>query len=124
MKKGLIKIAEYIFAIGTIGGAALWLDARFDAAADRDKDVIEQVEYINAEQSMMSDDIWDIKDTLGRLEEKVDANSTSIDMNTRLMRYERQHRDEYTKDQMDAQLDEFEKIIKKNGNGIAATDGE
>ena len=114
MRKAILKISEYILAIGTVAGGALWLDARFDAEETRDKELKQEVEYINVEQSMMAHDISDIIDTLDRLEHKVDNNAVGIYTNRRMMEYERQHRDEFTQEQMEEIIEE----IKKNGFGL------
>jgi len=73
MKKLILDIAKIIGAVATIGGSALWFDARFDASADAQDNVMEQLVYINAEQSFMADDISGIKDSVKRLDSKIDA---------------------------------------------------
>jgi len=111
MRKIVEKIAQWVLAIGTIGGGALWLDSRFDSERERSEEIKREIEYVNVEQSMMSADLEDIKDSLNRMEGKIEDNAVGIYTNRRMMEYERQHRDEFTRDQMEEIIEE----IKKNG---------
>ena len=115
------QILSYLKSFGIICGAIGTLYVGFkgyDNIIDGQEKTMEVVEYINVEQVMMAEDINSIKDTLERMEGKIDDNSISIYSTNSLMRYERNHRDEYTKEQMDDQLKQFEELLKKN-NGMS-----
>jgi len=114
----ILIIAKYITAIGVIGGAALWLDAKFDNSADRNESVMEvvldsiaalsqEVQYINIEQSFQSEDIAGLHDTLKKMNDGIQQNAQTAEQ---LIWMER-NRDEFTPDQMEKLLDEF---LKKN----------
>ena len=115
------QILSYLKSFGIICGAIGTLYVGFkgyDNIIDGQEKTMEVVEYINVEQVMMAEDINSIKDTLERMEGKIDDNSVSIYSTNSLMRYERSHRDEYTKEQMEDQLKQFEELLKKN-NGMS-----
>lgn len=107
---------SYLKSFGLICGTIVTLYAVFkmyDNIIDGQEKTMEVVEYINVEQGMMAEDITSIKDTLERMEGKIDDNSISIYSTNSLMKYERNHRDEYTKEQMEDQLKQFEELLKK-----------
>ena len=79
MKKLLFDIAKIITAVATIGGSALWFDAKFDKQEETLKDIRQEVLYINAEQSMMSADIQGIHDTLEEIEDIANKNTNKIE---------------------------------------------
>jgi hypothetical protein len=68
MKKLIFEMAKVITAVATIGGAALWLDAKFDNSTDTLDEINQKVDYINVEQQFMAEDIQGIHDTLDRIE--------------------------------------------------------
>ena len=113
--KLLLIIAKYITAVAVIGGAALWFDARFDDSVKNQEVVMDsiatlrqEVEYINVEQSFMSEGIDNINT-------KVDENTEKLTDITRAGKFYIEHQEEYTKDQLEDIMDE---ILKKNNGWI------
>ena len=70
MKKLLFDIAKVITAVATIGGGALWFDAKFDKQNETLNDIKLEVEYVSADQALMSEDIANIQDTLHKFGEE------------------------------------------------------
>lgn len=126
MKKILLEIGKVITAIGVIGGSALWFDAKFDSSSAGDDrildsiaDLKQEVEYVNTEQRFMAEDIMDMKDTMARIEGKVDANAASNARLYRAIKFEIEHRGEYT----EAQLDQIKaELLKKNSDLTVSTE--
>lgn len=102
MKK-LIDIAKYITAVGVIGGGAIFLDN----IRDGQDDIMEVVEYINIEQSMLSEDIAEIKDTVHKLDAKIDSQGEKIGDIVWLVRNQNNYSPEQFEDLMD-------RMLKKN----------
>lgn len=117
MKKYLGILKQIGVVTGAIGTVWVVFTA-WDALRDQGKQTQEMVVDVWEEVVIQQGEIKDIKDTLGRIEKKVEDNSDAIYSTNRIMQYERQHRDEYTKEQMDAQLKEFEALIKKNNETV------
>lgn len=99
----LLNIAQYIGAIATIGGAALWFDAKFDASHENDKIMMDSISelrqeilYVNTEQMFMAEDIYNIKD-------EIEKNSEGVN---HLIWIER-NRKQFTPEQMETLLDEW-----------------
>jgi len=114
MKKLILDIAKVIGAIATIGGSALWFDARFDTSTEENKEVLEMVEYINIEQQMMAEDITDIKDSVKRLDNKMDVVTEEQEVHHEAidnLGWAIRNQSEFTPEQMEDILD---RMLKKN----------
>ena len=118
MKKTLIELSKLIGAIATIATAALWFDAKFDAAIESSDDnsqvvmdsiaaLREDVHYINVEQSFMAQDIEALHDTLEDMNDNIQQNTA---INERLIWIE-QNRSDFNPHQIELILDEY---LKKN----------
>ena len=115
MKKLILDIAKVIGAVATIGGAAIWLYSTGDKAEDRHNETMQQLEYINVEQGMMAGDIDGIKDSVKKIETKMDAivveqeiHHDAIDNLGWIIR-----QDNLTEEQVEELLD---RALKKNGD--------
>ena len=78
MKKLILDIAKVLTAVATIGGSALWFDAKFDANTESLKDIKETVDYNSVELSLMSEDIQGIHDTLDKFESNLNKQNSNI----------------------------------------------
>lgn len=121
MKKLIIDISKMLGAVATISAGALWLDARFDASEDRDNEMIERIEYNSAELNMIGQDFEDWKDSIDKIEGLVRNNAVGIYTNRTIMQYEREHRGEYSPEQMNDILNQMQELLKKNGIASGST---
>jgi len=118
MKKLILDIAKVIGAVATIGGSALWFDAKFDTSTDKQEEVLELVEYINIEQQLMAEDITGIKDSVKGLENKLDIVQGEQEVHHEAidnLGWAIRNQDNFTPEQMEEILD---RMIKKNNELI------
>ena len=107
MKKLLIEIGKVITAISIIGGAALWLDGRFDDQRASADELKQSVDYISIEQGFMAEDLAGIHDSLANME----RDNTKQSENIKSLTWVVKNRSKYDQAQLDAIMDE---MLKKN----------
>lgn len=110
--------------IAIIGGCitgVLWLDNRFDSIEDTQEVIIDSVNvvkqdvyYLNVGQIFIDESIKKLGDSVEDLRYDVKKNTSAINLNSSIMDYERKHRDEFSAQQMEDQLEEIKEILKKN----------
>ena len=66
--KNILTIGKVLGALGVIATGVLWLDSKFDNQSNDLSDIKDTVEYINIEQSLISEEIQSIHDTLDKFE--------------------------------------------------------
>jgi hypothetical protein len=121
--KQVLNIAKYITGIVGAIGVLYGAFKLYDNLQDGQDDILETVEHINIEQSLMSEDIEGIKDTLERFEDKQDGIAKEIEAHHDAIEnlgWAITNQGNFTPEQLEEILD---RMLKKN-NGIALTDGE
>lgn len=113
--KTILQIGGVVGSIAAIGAAALFADS----FADKQDEILETVEYINAEQSILSGEIQGLSDTVKRIENKIDKNTENDNQFYRAWRFEQHNRDNFTPEQMEEILNNW---IKKNGEQTVLTE--
>ena len=111
--KQTLKILK---TFGVIAGsvATVWaVFTMYDSIRDQNDDTQEMVIDLWEQQLLFEGEVTgrldDLTDTVERIEGKIDNNAVGIYTNRRIMEYEREHRDEFSKDQMNEILDELKK---------------
>ena len=114
----IIGAGKVIGAVGIIGGAALWMNAKFDASIapagavlDSLAVINQNIEYLSIENSQQDEKLQDIVDTLANLEEEHKAQGDNI----RTLTWAIQNKENFTPDQLRDIMDE---MLKKNNMWI------
>lgn len=102
-----LDIAKYFSAVGVIATAAILFDDAKDDIKDNQDDIIEMLEFVNAEQSIMSEDIQNIHDTLVKLEEEHKHQGEKIEDVVWILN----HQNDYSPEQLEEIMD---RLLKKN----------
>jgi chromosome segregation ATPase len=113
MKKVILTISKYLGAVGVIAATAWGAYAKLDNIEDGVSDNYDKIEEVKQKQEGFNDDMRQIKDTLEKIDRQTVTNANGIYTNRILMKYEREHRDEYTREQLDDQLRQMEELMDK-----------
>ena len=106
--KEFITIAGKIIALLVpITVAALWFDAKFDDQKASADDIKQSIEYINIEQSFMSEDLAGIHDSLTNMEQDNTKQSEDISSIVWILK----NQEQFSAEQMEQLID---KMLKKN----------
>ena len=105
--KYILIAGKVIVALGTITGVALWFDAKFDDQKASADDIKQSIEYINIEQSFMSEDLAGIHDSLTNMEQDNTKQSEDISSIVWILK----NQEQFSAEQMEQLIDE---MLKKN----------
>jgi hypothetical protein len=111
--KLLLNISKYLAALGTVS-AVVWGGYKiYDTIIDTQEMVVDVWSNQNVIEANINIRLESIEDSLVSIEKKVDANSKDLFVTKKLMEYEREHRGEYTQEQLNRQLREIEDLLTK-----------
>jgi hypothetical protein len=113
--KQLLNIGKYVGAIAATVTAVWAVFTMYDNLKDQNSDTQGMVVDLWEQQLIFEEEVTvrlnSIEDTMRKTNKKIDENTEIGLDNRRMFRYEMEHRDEFTPEQMREILDEF---IKKN----------
>ena len=118
IKNWQIIVATTTATLGAAYGGYKWIVAHVENTIEERTDrelILEKLDNLEGNDIMIMGKLYDHGDSLDRIEKLMEKNGTAIWMLKRQVEYEREHRDEYTRDQMNQQLKDFEELLKKNG---------
>lgn len=123
--KLIVNISKYLAALGTVS-AVIWGGYKiYDTIIDTQDMVVDVWTQQGVLEAKVENNHQDLLDSLDRIEGKVDATSKDLFVTKKLVEYEREHRGEYTQEQLNKQLREIEELLsKKNTSEIVYTGSE
>ena len=116
MKKILVTISnawKYMVAIAGFGGLVWGGFQIYDTIIDTQEMVVDVWTNQNVIETNQKEYFVQIKDSLDRLEKKIDKNAANIQAIDDAWSFERNNRNLYTEEQLDKIIEE---LLKKNGD--------
>jgi hypothetical protein len=121
--KLLLNISKYLAALGTIS-AVVWGGYKiYDTIIDTQEMVVDVWTQQGVLETTVGHNHQDLLDSLDRIERKVDATSKDLFVTKKLVEYEREHRGEYTQEQLNKQLREIEELLSKKNTSPTVSKG-
>jgi len=121
--KLLLNISKYLAALGTVS-AVVWGGYKiYDTIIDTQEMVVDVWTQQGVLETTVEHNHQDLLDSLDRIERKVDATSKDLFVTKKLVEYEREHRGEYTQEQLNKQLREIEELLSKKNTSPTVSKG-